>query len=120
MLKQQQGSFLIEALISVLLFMTGMLALMGLSATAINQVTQTKYRNDASNLASEVVGQMYTNWDGVTNYDHSAWDARVALLLPGGRVDTFTISTDRVDIALSWADKNNSRYNYVTSTVIGK
>jgi type IV pilus assembly protein PilV len=120
MLKQQKGSFLIEALISILLFMSGMLALMGVTATAINQVSQTKYRNDASNLASEVIGQMYTNWDGVNAYDHSGWDTRVSEQLPGGNVDTFTITANRVDIALSWSDKNNARYNYITSSVISK
>ena len=120
MLKRQQGSFLIEALIGVLLFMGGILALMGVAATAINQVTQTKFRNDASNLASEIVGQMYSEWDGVsTTYNHSAWDARVQSALPGGNVDWFKIQGKQVDIKLSWKDKG-ATHIYMTTAVINK
>ncbi len=123
MLKHQRGSLMIEALVSMLIIMGGVLALVSVATTTINQVAQTKYRNDASNLASEIIGQMYTNWDGVTAFNHSAWDSRVTSTLPDGQVDTFNITAGtagaQVDIRISWLDKD-SRHTYVTSTVIAK
>ena len=74
MLKHQRGSLMIEALVSMLIIMGGVLALVSVATTTINQVAQTKYRNDASNLASEIIGQMYTN--GMEDaFNHSAWDS---------------------------------------------
>ena len=115
---------MIEALVALLLTMGGVLALMSVAASTINQVSQTKYRNDASDLTSEIIGQMYANWDGVgTAYNHAAWDARVAATLPGGAVDTFNItampSGPQVDIKLSWKDKTMTHV-YLTSTMIAK
>ncbi len=123
MLKNQRGSLMIETLVSMLIIMGGVLALVSVASTTINQVAQTKYRNDASNLASEIIGQMYTNWDGVTAFNHSSWDSKVASTLPDGQVDAFTITTGtagaQVDLRISWLDKD-SRHTYVSSTVIAK
>lgn len=123
MLKHQRGSLMIETLVSMLIIMGGVLALVSVASTTINQVAQTKYRNDASNLASEIIGQMYTNWDGVTAFNHSTWDSKVGSTLPDGQVDAFDITTgtagSQVDIRISWLDKD-SRHTYVTSTVIAK
>lgn len=119
MLKYQRGSLLIESMISVLLFLVGLLALMKMASISVNQVSQTKYRNDASNLASEVVASMYSTWDGSNVFDHSAWDARVKAALPDGKVDNFTVNNTRVDITISWADKNSDgRSNYVSTTEV--
>ena len=123
---RQEGSFLIEAMISVLLFMTGLLALMGVAATAINQVSQSKYRNDASNLASELVGLMFSEWNSGMGaaYDHAAWDQRVASLLPQG-TSNVVFTGNRVDITITWKDNKNkdtatNTFKYETSAVISK
>lgn len=59
--KKQAGSMLLEALISILLFSIGILAIVGLQAASIKMVGDAKYRSDASLLANQLVGQMWAS-----------------------------------------------------------
>jgi len=120
MLSKQRGSFLIEALVSLLLIMGGILALVSLMSVSINQVSQTKYRTDASNLASEFIGEMYATWTGV-NACPAAWGARVAAMLPGGALTNCDTSQwPLVYIEIDWNDKSGPQHKYLTSTTITK
>lgn len=53
---QQTGSVILEALIAILIFSIGILALVGLQATAINNVADAKYRSTAGFLANQIIG----------------------------------------------------------------
>lgn len=55
---------LLEALIAILIFSIGILAMIGMQATAIKQVADAKYRADAAFLANQLVGQL---WGDRTN-----------------------------------------------------
>lgn len=59
-LARQRGSFLLEALISVLIVAFGVLGLIGLQARAIQNVDDAQYRAEAAYLASALIGQMWT------------------------------------------------------------
>lgn len=56
---QQAGSVLLEALIAILIFSMGILALVGMQATAINNVADAKYRSTAGFLANQIVGTVW-------------------------------------------------------------
>jgi type IV pilus assembly protein PilV len=56
---RQTGSFIIEGMISILIFSVGILGLMGLQAVSIKTVSDSKYRSDASFLADKLVSQMW-------------------------------------------------------------
>lgn len=56
---QQTGSVILEALISILIFSIGILALVGMQAAAINNVADTKYRSTAGFLANQIVGTVW-------------------------------------------------------------
>jgi type IV pilus assembly protein PilV len=136
--EKQTGSFILEALVSVLIFAIGLIALMGMSAQAISQVGQTKYRNDASNLAGELAGEMWVG-GALANYaitadnpystcpsvnagvNSTAWLARAKSVLPQGCA-TIGVNGTQVDIDISWADNKNEgvRHHYITSTQIAK
>lgn len=69
----QAGSVLLEALISILIFSIGILAMVGMQATAINNVSDAKYRADAGFLADQIIGTMWamrvaSTVAGVTSY----------------------------------------------------
>lgn len=53
---KQQGVMLIEALISVLIFSIGVLALIGLQAVALREISESRFRSDASYIADRVIG----------------------------------------------------------------
>ncbi len=74
----QQGSFILEAIISLILFAVGLISLMSLSAQAINQVGQSKARNDASYLVGELLSEMWVS--GTVNL--TAWSTRLQTVLP--------------------------------------
>lgn len=59
--QRQQGFTLLEALIAILIFSFGILALMGLQATAISDVRDAKYRADAAFLANAIIGAMWSD-----------------------------------------------------------
>jgi type IV pilus assembly protein PilV len=59
----QQGVVLLEALVAILLFSMGVLALVGLQAAMIKNTSDSKFRADASYLAQQWVGQMWSDPD---------------------------------------------------------
>lgn len=60
-LGSQHGSFLIEALIGILIFSLGILALVGMQAAAISAQSDARYRTEASNLAQQMVNNIWLN-----------------------------------------------------------
>lgn len=62
----QQGSVLLEALIAFLIFSMGLLGVIGLQATAINNTLDARYRSDAAFLANQIIAQMWADSDLVS------------------------------------------------------
>ena len=88
--RSQQGSFIIEAIISLILFAVGLIALMSLSAQAINQVSQSKARNDASYVAGELLSEMWVSSSvNVTN-----WGTRLQTVIPEATGQVYLASCD--------------------------
>jgi len=90
-LKKQRGVLLLEALIGILLFSIGILAVVALQGSAIKAVTQAKFRSDASFLADEIIGQIWANRTNAPTYVYpvgappasvAAWVNQVQLSLP--------------------------------------
>lgn len=59
--RSQQGSFLLEALIGVVIFAMGVLTMIALQANAIAVQTDAQYRIEAANLTDQIVGQINLN-----------------------------------------------------------
>lgn len=57
----QQGVVLIEAMIAILIFTFGVLGIIGLQAAMVKNTSESKYRADASNIAQQAIGQMWSN-----------------------------------------------------------
>jgi type IV pilus assembly protein PilV len=116
---------LIEALVGILIFSVGILALMGLQAVSIKNTIESKYRTEASFLANEIIGAMWvdlgTGGANLDNYDTSgacasntacqAWRTRVAATLPsvtvgGTNSPSITVTNNsgvrQVQVTLRW------------------
>ena len=76
---RQRGSFILEALVSLAIFSVALLGTLALVASALNQLGQTKARNDASYLAGELIADMWVS----ATVDIPTWVTRVQLLVPG-------------------------------------
>jgi type IV pilus assembly protein PilV len=90
----ERGVMLIEALIAILIFSIGILAVVGMQGVAIKNVTESKYRSEAAFLANELISNMWTDAGnvGLYNYPGSSyvkltnWVAKVDATLPGTAV----------------------------------
>ena len=56
---RERGVMLIEALIAILIFSIGILAVVGMQSVAIKNVTDSKHRSEAAFLAEELMAQMW-------------------------------------------------------------
>jgi len=137
--RQQQGSFIIEAIISLILFAVGLISLMSLSAQALNQVGQSKARNDASYIAGELLAEMWVS----SSVDLTAWTTRLQTVLPeatgtvylancdctpgsanlcsGAASSPITVNnTQAVTVCITWTDRRDATYprRYQASSMV--
>jgi len=88
----QSGVMLLEALIGILIFSIGILAMVSMQAVSIKLATDSRYRAEASNLASALVGEMWLNRAALASYQYTGsgtapaalanWIAEVEASLP--------------------------------------
>ena len=144
----QQGSVLLEALIAFLIFAMGLLGVIGLQATAINNTLDARYRSDAAFLANQIIAQMWADSlpDTTTvptsyvvrptyacnpctrtngNLSTQAWVTQIQSgFLPGvtdvANQPIIAIVGNQVTITLKWQAPQGQQqaHNYVTKTEI--
>lgn len=64
----QQGTSLLEALVAMLIFSIGVLAIVGVQAKSISTLSSTKFRSEAGLLANRIVAEMWVNTPNLANY----------------------------------------------------
>ena len=89
----QSGVMLLEALIGILIFSVGILAMIGMQAMGIRLASDSRDRAEASNLAGQLVGEMWLNRAALASYQYAGsgtppavltnWVAQVDASLPG-------------------------------------
>lgn len=113
---------MLESLIAILIFSFGILALVALLGASVKNSSSAVYRTQASLLASQLVGEMWTgdksNAALISNYQGSgpeAWREKVMQALPGvvnagtnppsagQNLPVITVAADNtVTITISW------------------
>jgi len=73
---------LLEALIGILIFSVGILALIGMQATAMRATIDAKYRSEASFLANEVIGRMWVDRANLASYATASCSGEPSPLSP--------------------------------------
>lgn len=80
---QQQGVMLLEALIGILIFSLGVLALVAMQAISVSTVSNSRYRAEAAFLANEIISQIWVDRGaGYANVNNYAIAAGVASSTP--------------------------------------
>ena len=126
LIAKQSGVMLLEALIGILIFSIGILAIVGLQAASVKNQADGKYRADASYLANQIIGQMWGDRTNLATYEHNrnpvvttaappscnpistpsgnanvtAWTNQVANTLPGGATTRQQIIVDNTNPAI--------------------
>lgn len=125
-----RGAALIEALVAMLIFMVGVLGLVGLQGSMTRAQSESKLRADAAFLASDVVSRMWLDLTSIANYNGTGcatqllckeWQGKVATTLPGGTgsvaVDT---TTGDVAVTVGWTLPDGQAHRYITRTTVAK
>lgn len=131
--KSQRGVMLLEALIALLIFSMGILALVGLQAISIKNSSDAKYRSEAAFLANQVIARMWvsdkTNLAGLYNTggaEYLNWRTEVqdaSRGLPGSIANPPTIVIDntpgpnfnRATVTVFWQTPGDpTPHRYVT------
>lgn len=114
-LRRQQGVMLLEALIGLLIFSVGILAMLGMQATAMRTTIDAKYRTEASFLANEIIGRMWVDRANLSSYATATascpadppcdWITRVQAILPqatGTEAPSIEITGQQVTVTVRW------------------
>jgi type IV pilus assembly protein PilV len=122
---RQQGVMLLEALIGILIFSIGILALLGMQAVAMSTTIDAKYRSEAGYLANEIVGVMWGDPANLGDYQTATcaatprcadWLARVQGLLPnatGANAPTIEVNNRQVTVTVRWQPPGDTASNHV-------
>lgn len=136
---RQKGSYLLEALIAMLLFAFGILGLIGMLATSVRASNDARYRSEAAYVANGMIGDMWTmkrgqiTSTGVGGFGSppdggklAAWKLKAASLLPSSDVTValtpgISLQSDTVDVTITWQlPGSTEQHNYIMTAQIGK
>lgn len=119
--KSQQGMALLEALIAVLIFSMGILALVGLQGAMVKNTSDSKYRAEATFFAQQKLGEI---WANTRNHDvfasYAVVDEDISALLPGGK-RTVAISPApdcMVTVTVEWQMPGGDIHNHTSNARI--
>ena len=99
--KPQQGIVLLEALIAILIFSIGILGLVGLQAVMIKNSTDARFRSDASVIAQQRIGQIWSSPALAGAFLEPGTD--ISAVLPNGTRSTSQISPGEFLVIVSWS-----------------
>jgi type IV pilus assembly protein PilV len=102
----QQGVMLIEAMVAILLFSVGVLAIAGLQATMIENTNSSRFRTEASYIAQQKIGAMWADVGGtmasLNNVAPNTPDADIPNLLPGGKITVVATAANQYVVTVGW------------------
>jgi type IV pilus assembly protein PilV len=118
-LSAQRGVVLLEALVSILLFSMGVLALVGLQGAMIKNTSDSKFRAEASYIAQQRIGMMWADPDNVLGFLEPAPGTDISALgLPNGvRMVTQPNSASfpfQFEVTVKWQQPGQLQHNYST------
>jgi type IV pilus assembly protein PilV len=95
-----QGVVLLEAMIAILIFSMSVLAIVGLQAAMIKNTADSKFRADASYIAQERIGLMWSDPGNVASYLEANTD--ISTLLPRGMRTVTQPVTGQFTVTVGW------------------
>lgn len=106
----QQGVVLIEAMVAILLFSVGVLAIAGLQASMIQNTSDTKLRAEAGYIAQQQIGRM---WADSTNAVAGVYNTVTSVSdLPEGVVSvTAPVIANEFVITVGWSSPGDAKTN---------
>jgi type IV pilus assembly protein PilV len=116
----QNGSVMLEALISILIFAFGVLALFGMQSVALQNMSQSNYRATAVYMANQLIGSAQGDINHLANYQYTwnttstnpivnTWASEVANALPAASAAVAVDTTNStISVTVSWKAPSDS------------
>jgi type IV pilus assembly protein PilV len=118
----QHGVVLLEALVAVLLFSLGVLALVGLQGAMIKNTSDSKFRAEASYIAQQWIGMMWADPGNIASYLEPSPGTDISAYLPNGvRIVTQPDSVNfpnQYMVTIKWQQPGQLQHNYTTTVSI--
>lgn len=99
-------------MIAILIFSMGVLAIVGLQAAMIKNTADSKYRADASYVAQQRIGQLWSDPDNLPA-DGSTINPDISGLLPNGTL-SITRAGTQFTVTVTWRQPGEATHNYIT------
>ena len=112
----QQGVVIIEALVAILIFSMGVLAVVGLQAAMIKNTTDSKFRGDASYIAQQRIGQIWSDPSNAASYIETNTD--ISTLLPNGTRTVTSPAANQYTVTITWQVPGEAQHNFTTTASI--
>jgi type IV pilus assembly protein PilV len=112
----QHGAVLLEALIAILLFSMGVLALVGLQGAMIKNTSDANYRAQASFIAQQRIGMIWADPGNAINYLETGTD--ISSQLPKGTRTVSNPATNEYKVIVSWQQAGKPQHNFTTVATI--
>ena len=108
--QKQLGSVLLEALIAIVIFSFGILAISGLQGTMMKNTMDATYRAEASYIVQQRMGAMLVNPIAIGGGQFTITS------LPGGQLTITPITNGRLRFRVVWQVPGEQQHNYETVT----
>lgn len=112
--KSQAGVVLLEILAAILIFSIGILAVIGLQASAVSSVADAKYRVDAAALADQTIGRMWADQANIGTYAGTT----PLTALPDGSMTVATAAIagggNSITVTITWQPPGGSTHTFST------
>ncbi len=131
--RSQGGFALIEALVSITIFSFALIGLVSMQSAAVASSTESKYRSDASYLANQIIGQVWSDRGNIDNYNHLntgtpctpggaattnpvvlSWLAEVSATLPGAASSVQSVAVgvgNTLTVTICWKRAQDTTYH---------
>lgn len=118
----QQGVVLLEALVAILIFSMGILALVGLQAAMVKNTSDSKYRSEASYIAERRIGMMWADPTNAAAYVEPSPGTDISDRLPNGRRIVTQLSPGMFVVTVTWLQPGTEQTSHsftTTATITG-
>jgi type IV pilus assembly protein PilV len=122
--RSQTGAILLEALIAIVIFSMGILAVAGLQATMIRNTTDANFRAEAAFIAQQVIGQMWADPKNIDNSvsekdnDGASIPSPISGLPNGQLIVERPNENEQVRVTVSWQMEGGEKHQVVTNARI--
>ncbi|HYR16321.1 MAG TPA: type IV pilus modification protein PilV [Mycobacterium sp.] len=111
-----RGMTLIEVLVAMTIFAFGILGMLGMQARAISELSDAKYRTDATLLADALINDVWADRANIANYAYGGtgsapakvqpWLSQVQAVLPKANAFVTVNGGNQVTVQVTWQPLN--------------